>query len=318
MTVVGIDVGGTTTRAAAYNGRTSRATRAATAPGGEALAAQLTQMVSALELDSAPTAIGIGIPGQVDLDTGVVRHAVNLGIDEYPIGAEVARRLSVPVVVENDVRVGAIGAFRYLTRTMTELRDLIYVGIGTGISAGIVIDGMIHRGRHGLAGEIGHLVVATDGPECRCGLSGCLEAIVAGPALSARWPGGAAALFEASAAGDLDARPLARQAGAYLASSMHWLAAAYDPDLIVLGGGVGSSGPWLVDHIRESIAEMAGASPFAAALVDPDRIIAIPSDVEVGTLGAAVMARWVLESSGHPEHTLPIGRSEPTREEGKR
>jgi predicted NBD/HSP70 family sugar kinase len=134
--------------------------------------------------------IGIGVPGQVDADTGVVRLAMNLNIDGdgLAVGAAIVDAFGLPVAVENDVRAAAVGAYEVHRTDTEDLRTLVYLGIGTGISAGVVVDGRLHRGRDGLAGEIGHVVVAPDGPACRCGLRGCLEAVAAGPAIRRLWP----------------------------------------------------------------------------------------------------------------------------------
>lgn len=129
-------------------------------------------------------AVGVGVPGRVDRATGVVSQAVNLGWDRLPLGEGLHERLRVPVVVENDVRAAAAGL--YARGTLGAVQDLAYLGIGTGISAGIVIGGQLHRGPRGMAGEIGHIVLEPDGPRCACGLNGCFEALAAGPAIGRR------------------------------------------------------------------------------------------------------------------------------------
>ncbi len=321
MIIVGVDVGGTTIRATAYNGRASRFSSTATVGrGGAAIAEQIADMVSMAVLDERPAAIGVGIPGQVEFRTGMVRHAVNLGIDglAYPLAADLAGRFAVPVVVENDVRAAAVGAFRFFRPSRPGVRDLVYIGIGTGISAGVIIDGRLHRGRHGVAGEIGHLAVTSNGPPCRCGLTGCLEAVAAGPALAGRWHDDTGALFRAADGGDARAAAVARELAGYLARAIHGLSAAYDPDVVVLGGGVGSSGPGLARHIGDAIDEIVERSPFAGVLLDRNRVLAVPPDASVGTLGAAKLARRALESSGYPEQRSPATRLESTREEGTR
>ena len=166
-------------------------------------------------------AVGIGVPGRVDPETGVISLAVNLGWHRLPIRERLEAILGVPVAIENDVRAAAAGI---LDRgTLGDVRDFIYLSVGTGISAGVVIDGAVHRGTRGLAGEIGHIVVDADGPVCPCGLRGCLETIASGPAI-ARAAGDdrtAADVYAAAAAGDATATAVVDRAGAALARAIH-------------------------------------------------------------------------------------------------
>ena len=139
--------------------------------------------------------IGIGVPGLVDAEAGSVRHAVNLDLDGgwLPLGRELEQLLGHKVVVENDVNAAALGAAALLPAGVP--RDLAYLSIGTGLAAGIVLDGRLRRGVHGAAGEIGHIPVDPAGPLCACGQRGCLELTVSGAALSASYGGSAQDLF---------------------------------------------------------------------------------------------------------------------------
>ena len=118
-------------------------------------------------------AVGIGVPGRVDLSTGVVRSAVNLGWREMPVGERLSKRLGAPCTLENDVRAAALGVQRFFGREAP--KDMAYVAVGTGIAAGLILDGRVYRGAHGLAGEIGHMVVEPEGRRCACGARGCLR-----------------------------------------------------------------------------------------------------------------------------------------------
>ena len=221
---VGVDVGGSSTEAVAFGPGDRVLARSVhdTRPSGDGVVATVVAAVRGA-LAGVPAAggggldvvravggarqgIGVGVPGQVDPEAGTVSLAVNLGIDgtPYPLAAAVADQLGRPVVLENDVRAAALGASLALGVT----GSLALLAIGTGISAGLVVDGRIRRGRDGMAGEIGHAPVAA-GPRCACGLDGCLEALAAGPAIAAAWPQGgdrsADDLFAAALAGDPDA-----------------------------------------------------------------------------------------------------------------
>jgi len=173
-------------------------------------------------------AVGVGVPGRVDTDTGVVSLAVNLGWHRLPLRERLEAILGVPVGIENDVRAAAAGILD--RRTLGDVRDFIYLSVGTGISAGVVIDGEVHRGTRGLAGEIGHVVVDADGPVCPCGLRGCLETIAAGPAIARAAGDGRtpADVYAAAAAGDATSRAIVDHAGASLARAIHALVMTYD------------------------------------------------------------------------------------------
>jgi glucokinase len=128
------------------------------------------------------SAVGVGVPGRVDPVAGVVSLAVNLGWQRLPLREELERRLGLPVAVENDVRAAAAGIRE--RRLLGDVEEFVYLSVGTGISAGVVLDGEVHRGTRGLAGEVGHIVVDADGPVCSCGLRGCLEMLASGPAIA--------------------------------------------------------------------------------------------------------------------------------------
>ena len=128
--------------------------------------------------------IGVAVPGAVDIATGVVLRATNLGWENLPLKETLEADLGVPVEVELDVRAAALGAM--LSEVGGDVRDFVYVTIGTGIGAGIVINGKLHHGAHFCSGEIGHCVLVEDGPRCGCGQRGCFEALAAGAAIAER------------------------------------------------------------------------------------------------------------------------------------
>ena len=127
-------------------------------------------------------AMGVGVPGRVDPLTGTVTLAVNLGWSDLPLGGRLEARFGRPCVVENDVRAAAFGLHR--RRVVGDIDDLAYLAIGTGVSAGVILGGRLHRGARGMAGEIGHVIVEPDGARCACGQQGCLETLVSGSAIA--------------------------------------------------------------------------------------------------------------------------------------
>ncbi|HET9756009.1 MAG TPA: ROK family protein, partial [Candidatus Limnocylindrales bacterium] len=185
--VAGIDIGGTkiaTLIVDSDGADLGRATHASSVgdQGGAvlAIAACLDEALAAAELRREDlVAVGVGVPGRVDPKRGHVTLAVNLGWTDFALRDALELELGLPVVIENDVRAAAIGLHE--RGVVADANDLAYLAVGTGIAAGVVLDGRLHRGARGLAGEIGHAIVDTDGPRCVCGQQGCLEAFASGP-----------------------------------------------------------------------------------------------------------------------------------------
>ena len=301
-TIAGIDIGGTKISAAAVDASgepivTASLLTDATGPAGVYRSAKRVLHNLAAELDGMPfSALGVGIPGLVDHRDGTVTHAVNLGIGAVPlaIGALLEKDFGVQVYVENDVNAAALGAFMQI-KACEEINDLVYLSIGTGIAAGIVLEGRLYRGVRGSAGEIGHIPFAPDGPRCECGLSGCLEAVASGGAFERAWPssGGstpALSLLRAASSGNAAARTLVDRFSDHLARAVQLLAVVYDPERIVIGGGVAQAGIRLLDAIAAGIERLATQSAFVRALDLRDRVHLSPPG-PVGAIGAAAAAR---------------------------
>lgn len=193
--------------------------------------------------------IGVGIPGAVDAQASGVVEAPTLGWSDAHVGAVLRSTLGVPVLVENDVNTLAVAERLYgLGR---EHRTYVVVTIGRGIGCGIVIDGAVYRGAGGGAGEIGHVPMATDGPRCGCGNTGCLEAYIGDDALlrSARAAGVVAPttahLQRLADEGDAAAREVYRTAGAMLGRGLAGVVHTIDPEVVVLlGEGIGAWRHW--------------------------------------------------------------------------
>ena len=131
--------------------------------------------------------VGIGIPGQVNPETGRVDNVVNLDIDTLELGAEAGKRLGIPVHVENDVNAAAVGAARMVGGSHPE-GTIVFLNFGTGLAAGIVVDGVVQHGFSGAAGEIGHIPIDPNRFPCPCGQSGCLETVCSGASVGRHWP----------------------------------------------------------------------------------------------------------------------------------
>lgn len=298
-TTVGIDVGGSSITSVARD-ETSRIIArhhlAGRFVGARQVLAGVVESFHALG-DVECAAVGIGIPGQVEAATGQVRLAVNLGIGVEPLElvSEIESRIGVPVVVENDVRAAAIGAHESLVLAGEPPASLVVVSLGTGISAGVVIDGVLIRGWHGMAGEIGHVVVDPLGPVCPCGQRGCLETFASGPAIGRAWPRtpaepAANALFSAVAAGDPAAATVANRIVAHLTTALIWLAAAFDTELVMIAGGVATAGEPLLAVIRDHVALRGAASELAARRLRPEQVVLTDPQDPPGPRGAALLA----------------------------
>jgi len=218
--------------------------------------------------------IGIGIPGPVDFSTGtVVSPPIMPGWDKYPIIQTVKQWFQCAnVVVDNDVNVMALGEVQ--AGIGRGVNNLIFVKIGTGIGSGIICDGKIYRGASGCAGDIGHISVSKDGPTCHCGNRGCLEAMAAGPAIAERALALAAArensilmqrLTEGSEKltaedvswavreGDPLSIEIVRESGQMIGDVLASLVNFYNPEMIVIGGGVSNLGNLLLSSIRQAV-----------------------------------------------------------------
>jgi predicted NBD/HSP70 family sugar kinase len=287
---VGLDIGGTKIRAVAVDGerRIAATTRLATDPNGGA--AVLAGAIAAVHGLGVPVAsVGVGIPGMVDHAAGTVCHAVNLGLgaERFPFGAGLEDALGVPAAVENDVNAATLGAGLALG-----LRDLAYLSIGTGLAAGLLIEGRLHRGARGVAGEIGHVPVDCSGELCECGQRGCLELVASGAAIGRRWPvdhgSPARGLFEAAERGVPGALAVRDEVVGQLATAVQLVALSLDPEHLVLGGGVVEAGSPLLVALRRELVRRAERSPLLTELDLPGRLVLLPDSSEAAAVGAAI------------------------------
>jgi glucokinase len=297
---IGLDIGATKTLGVLTDelGQVQAQVRVATRPGADGVLATAVDVVT--QLRGRTTAqlwpIGIGVPGLVDVDLGVVRHAVNLDLDgsSLPLAAELESRLGLPVLLENDVNAASIGATALLPHGVR--RDLAYLSIGTGFAAALVLDGHLRRGAHGAAGEIGHVPIDPNGLLCACGLRGCLETVASGAALAQAWPGAdgvpaAVGVFDAAATGDQRAVEVRNRFAAAVAAGVRLLCLTVDVEVVVIGGGVAQVGEPLRVAVADALRAQAGSSEFLASLELAERLTLVPADYPVAAIGAALLGR---------------------------
>ena len=340
--LVGVDVGGTkiavliTTPDGAILGRAIRASSVGDQDGAaEAIATTIETALAAAGARVEDVAvIGVGVPGRVDPQTGNVTIAVNLGWTDLALRDALEVRLGRPCVIENDARAAAVGL--HYRRVLGGAEDIAYLAVGTGIAAGVILDGRLHRGSRGLAGEIGHAIADRSGPVCTCGQRGCLEALVSGPSIARRAVAAlandrsgsrlaviptdeltAVDVYEAAAAGDPLATDLVEDVGRQLAWAIHLLVMAYDVDRVVLGGGVSHAGETFMAPIQRELDRLRAASAIAGELLPRDVVEALPMGADAGVLGAVAIAQQALQRDGREDGTGPpfLPRHAPTRVE---
>jgi predicted NBD/HSP70 family sugar kinase len=233
--------------------------------------------------------VGLGVPGVVDGRAHSVVDSPMLGWRSLDVGAQLERRLGVPVLVDNDVNTLAVASRLYGRGKGVE--DFLTVTIGRGVGLGIIIGGNVYRGAHGGAGEFGHVAVVDDGPVCECGKRGCLEALVADPALVARGEGegllqageGVDRLRSLAEDGDLRAARIFADAGALLGRAVAGLVNVLSPELVLISGEGTQAWPQMSASFERGLSA-AVFPPLGGVAVEID-----PWDDAKWALGAAAL-----------------------------
>lgn len=289
---IGVDLGGTNLRIAAVTNDGQLLEKITL--GVRIIAGRdqvINEMCDAIQLLSAKynasgrlLGVGIGVPGIIDMATGTLRKSANLpGWEEYPVRAEIERRLDAHVILENDANVAAMG--EQWLGAARGVPNMAVVTLGTGIGGGIVLHGKIWHGMNGMAGEFGHVTLEPEGPVCGCGNRGCAEqyasassitrmarqAIASGEAPSlARAASsdpefGAKSIYNLAIQGDEHARRIFRSFGRYLGILLAGLVNILNLDMFVIGGGVSSAwdafAPNMFEELRERCMVYAATAP---------------------------------------------------------
>jgi glucokinase len=284
--MLGVDVGGTKVAAAIVEGGQPR--HAVEHPTVlDSTQALLEGIGSAVrEVTAAagePEAIGIGVPSQVEFATGTVVASVNIPLAGVPLREELGRRFGVPVYVDNDASCAALAEADAIGAT-----ELVMLTLGTGVGGGIVTGGRIFRGAHGLGGELGHVVVEAEGPECPgggCPNRGCLEALCSGTALerAAGRPG--REIVEAARDGDAEAQAHLDQLGRYLGIGISSMVNVFQPEVVAIGGGLSAA----ADLFLETAMAEAGSRALPT-LWERANVQVAQAGTAAGVIGAGLLA----------------------------
>jgi len=308
--VLGVDVGGTKIAVAAVDGVT--ATHAVEHPtilvSTDALLDGLEHAVRDVIRDAGePEAIGVGVPSQIDYETGTVESSVNIPLMGVPLREELGRRFGLPVFVDNDANCAALAEAH-----IVGARDLVMLTLGTGVGGGVVIDGLTFRGAHGLGAELGHMTINPDGPACpgNCPNHGCLEAYCSGQALerdatelaSDRPDSGLAGragpdgrvsgreLVAAAEEGDPDALRLVENFARMLGVGIATCVNVFEPERLAIGGGISRASHLFFDRAVQE----AGARTLPA-LWKRTTVALAEGGPDAGVIGAGLLAALEME-----------------------
>ena len=301
--VIGVDVGGTKVAAARIAGTDviNPVQHPTDLSSSHALLAGIERAIAEVaDRTGRPDAVGIGMPSQIDFATGTIVASVNIPFEEFPLGVELRRKLGVPVFLDNDANCAALAEAQFMTDAPAQ--HLVMLTLGTGVGGGVVIDGKIFRGASGLGGELGHMVVDHDGPECpgSCPNRGCLEALCSGTALereaTARANGERVSgrqVVEAARQGDEGALELLAELGRWLGIGISNYVNIFEPQHFVIGGGLSEAGDLFLDRAREEAAARALPAIFECV-----RLSLAKAGNDAGVIGAGLLAAQELGLSG--------------------
>ena len=317
--IIGVDLGGTNIVVGAMpdDGSTRHALRSQPTMselGAEAVVARIVQMVQdVITVTMAETGarrdqfigVGVGAPGPIDRANGIVTIAPNLGWKDFPLRDRIEAGVGLPTTLDNDANCATLG--ESWIGAARGGRAVVGMTIGTGIGGGLVVDGRLWHGASDLAGEIGHTTIDLHGRRCKCGNYGCLEAYASGTNIAERarervandgdseilrLAGGkperitAATVYEAARAGDDAALDVVKETAAFLGAGVANLLNTFNPDVVVIAGGVTQAGDALFEPLRAEARRRAFKSAFDACRI-------VPGELEgaAGVVGAVATFR---------------------------
>ena len=247
--------------------------------------------------------IGIGSPGSVDDDRGMIIYANNLDFDHAPIAEEMRKHIDLPVHIENDANAAAFGEYVVNGKGA---KNVIFVTLGTGIGGGIIINGKLYKGANGAAGELGHCVLVEGGLPCTCGLNGCWEQYASVTALISQTKAAieknpdslmvkiseergvvnGRTAFEAAKKGDKAAEEVVSQYAQYIAAGTVSMINIFQPEKLIIGGGISREGDYLLNPVREFCNAKSYKTDGKKTIIEAATLFN-----DAGIIGAALSAR---------------------------
>ncbi len=267
--------------------------------------------------------MGVGVPGPVNVSLGTVSSPpIMPGWDGFPIRRQIEARWGKSTTLDNDANLGALGEWAFGAGQGEP--NLVYIKIGTGIGCGVLLDGKIYNGVLGTAGEIGHVTISEDGPPCKCGNYGCLEAMAGGEAIAQRAqlavkagqrtllteinharPITARDVAMAAKAGDAVGQQLLGDAGRHIGCALASLINLLNPGLVLIGGGVTGAGDFLLDPMREAVAQRSLRSSLAAAHIELAALGRRSTALGAVSVALAETFRRYVEAGERPAYAVP-------------
>ncbi len=304
--IVAVDIGGTHLRAALYepdNTQPIAHQRVETHTEEPGVYGRMETLIQSIwPNDRQVVAIGVASPGPLDPHTGYILKTPNIPEwQNFPLGPNLSRRFNVPAFVDNDANLAALGEWKF--GAGRGHHHVLYLTISTGVGGGVIADDHLLQGYHGLATELGHVIVDPDGPPCSCGFAGHLEAFSSGPAIvkyiiqeldrgaKSSLPRGEnlTAHLVADAAKHGDALAIAgyKRAGEYLGIAVATFLHSFDPSIVIFGGGVSQVGPLLFDSFNASLRQRV----FHPRYLENLKIEMAALGDDAGLLGALALAQ---------------------------
>ena len=309
---IGIDLGGTNIAAGLVSEEGKILAQASTPTMNEREAIEIVKdmamlidkLASEYGIDKSEIkGVGIGSPGSIDFDNGVVVYSNNLKMEKFPLAEELNKLTGLRVSVDNDANCAAMGEY---VEYEDKVKNFIFVTLGTGVGSGIIVDGKMLHGFNGAAGEGGHIVIVHDGEPCSCGRNGCWEAYASVTALIrqtkaamekdpdslmhkvAKDEGKVSGMtsFVAAKQGDKTAQEVVKQYAIYVAEGLTNLENIFQPEMICVGGGISREGDYLLDPVREFVTKN-GYNKY----MKKTEIVTAKLFNDAGIIGAAMIAR---------------------------
>lgn len=306
--VIGIDLGGTKISGALadLDGKIlSQYTISTNAIEGEqAVLGRIIEVIEKVMLKAKKTnddikAIGIGSPGPLDARKGVIIVTPNLPFKNFALVKPIKDKFNIPTYLDNDANVAAIG--EYMLGSGKGTKNMVYITVSTGVGGGAILDGKVYRGSTSNALEIGHTTILPDGPRCNCGNYGCLEALSSGTAIARQAKEAVESgietslnkyesltsyeVFKEANTGDMVAKEILEKSFTYLGIGVANIITSFDPDMVVIGGGVSKGGQILFDLVQKEVDKRCFKTMSQHTKIAPAKL-----GTDAGVIGAVALA----------------------------